>query len=123
MDARGVTVNGGVSRVVAARSRVAGCCTSRAGRVASGGLRNNGLTTTGAAARRARRASLVAVRAEEPKGGLSRDSEPEEYWMDKNTKEGKSPWKDPMALIGVFGLLSPFLILGVAIASGYVELN
>jgi len=36
------------------------------------------LTTTGAAARRARRASLVAVRAEEPKGGLSRDSEPEE---------------------------------------------
>ena len=42
MDARGVTVNGGMSRVVAARSRVAGCCTSRAGRVASGGLRNNG---------------------------------------------------------------------------------
>jgi len=66
----------------------------------------------------------VAVHAgRDPQGKLTRDAEPDQYWMDKNTKEGKSPFEDPMAIIGIFGLLSPFVILGIAIAVGYVEIG
>jgi hypothetical protein len=30
---------------------------------------------------------------------------------------------DPLALIGIAGLLLPFIILGIAIGSGYVDLS
>lgn len=31
--------------------------------------------------------------------------------------------QDPLALIGIAGLLLPFIILGIAIATGVVDLN
>ena len=46
---------------------------------------------------------LFVARAEPKKGGLTREEEPEEYWMDANTKAGKSPMQDPLAIIGVIG--------------------
>mmetsp|Transcript_24530 Transcript_24530/g.53569 ORF Transcript_24530/g.53569 Transcript_24530/m.53569 type:complete len:116 (-) Transcript_24530:306-653(-) len=64
---------------------------------------------------------IVKVRAEGPK--ITRKSEPEEYWTSESEKEGKSPLEDPMAIAAISGILVPFLILGVAIATGYVELN
>merc|ERR1712157_3224 len=65
---------------------------------------------------------LFVARAEPKKGGLTREEEPEEYWMDANTKAGKSPMQDPLAIIGVIAIFSPFVILAIAYASGYIEL-
>jgi len=31
--------------------------------------------------------------------------------------------QDPLAIMGIVGLLSPFLILGIAIATGVVDIN
>merc|ERR1711924_349596 len=74
--------------------------------------------------RQARHATSFIARAEDPQGKkLTRESEPDQYWMDANTKSGKSPLQDPLALIGIFAILSPFIILAIAILTGYVELG
>lgn len=74
----------------------------------------------------------IATRAEsDPEGSegpvgkkfITREEEPEEYWTSKAEREGESPMKDPMAWIGLTGIFLPFVILGVAIAVGYVEVN
>lgn len=54
---------------------------------------------------------------------LTREEEPEEYWTSKAERDGESPMKDPMAWIGIGGILLPFVILGVAVAVGYVDLS
>ncbi len=79
-----------------------------------------------ASAGEARRGARVAVGAQDggkPPKPLSRDAEPEEYWMDKNTRAGKSPFSDPLAVIGIAAIFLPFGILGIAIATGYVEIG
>jgi len=54
-------------------------------------------------------------------GGLTREEEPEDYWMSKAEKDGKSPFQDPLAILIIASFILPFLILAVAIATGYVE--
>ena len=49
---------------------------------------------------------------------LTREAEPEEAWLSKAEKEGKSPFKDPLAISAILGLLVPFVILGIAIGTG-----
>lgn len=34
-----------------------------------------------------------------------------------------SPLKDPLAIMGIIGLLFPFILLGIFIATGVVDLN
>ena len=34
---------------------------------------------------------------------LTRESEPEEYWRSEAEQEGKSPWADPIAWVGILG--------------------
>lgn len=58
-----------------------------------------------------------------PQKQITRKDEPEEYWMSEAEKEGKSVFSDPMAIAAIMGILIPFLILGIAIGTGYVELN
>ena len=57
-----------------------------------------------------------AAAAAKPK--LTREAEPEEAWLSKAEKEGKSPFKDPLAISAILGLLVPFVILGIAIGTG-----
>ena len=78
-----------------------------------------------ASAGESRRGARVVVGAggDKPPKPLSREAEPEEYWMDKNTAAGKSPFSDPLAIIGIAAIFLPFLILGIAIATGYVEIG
>lgn len=54
---------------------------------------------------------------------LRREDEPEEYWTSEAERKGVSPWKDPLALIGIAAIFLPFVILGVAIATGLVDLQ
>ena len=43
-------------------------------------------------------------------------------WLTEAEKEGKSPLADPLAIIGIFSIFIPFIILGVAFATGLIEL-
>mmetsp|Transcript_3182 Transcript_3182/g.4785 ORF Transcript_3182/g.4785 Transcript_3182/m.4785 type:complete len:152 (+) Transcript_3182:52-507(+) len=70
----------------------------------------------------------VSVNAEEPvkkkgPGIISREDEPDDYWMSKDERDGKSPLQDPLAWSAILGLLVPFTILGIAIATGYVPIK
>ena len=40
----------------------------------------------------------------------------------KAERDGKSPLKDPAAIIGLMGIFLPFILLGIAFACGLVEL-
>jgi len=70
--------------------------------------------------------SRTAALGDDSKGsktGITREEEPEEFWQSKAEAKGESPFKDPLAVIGIVAILFPFLILGVAIASGYLDLS
>lgn len=58
-----------------------------------------------------------------PQKKLFREAEPDQYWQTKAEADGQNPIKDPMAIVGILGLLSPFLILGAAIAFGAVDVS
>jgi len=70
-----------------------------------------------------RTAALGGDDTKAPKGGIVREEEPEEFWQTPSEAKGESPLKDPLAIIGILGILFPFLILGVAIGSGYLDLS
>ncbi|KAL3142408.1 hypothetical protein ABBQ38_002743 [Trebouxia sp. C0009 RCD-2024] len=56
------------------------------------------------------------------KGFISAEEEPDEFWKTKaESKGGLAPLKDPIAIVGILGILLPFVILGIAIATGYVD--
>lgn len=54
---------------------------------------------------------------------ISRESEPEEGWKSKYEKPGASIMGDPLAIIGLGAILFPFLLLGVFIATGVIDVN
>jgi hypothetical protein len=60
---------------------------------------------------------------EEQEIKLTRETEPDEFWQTKSEAKGENPAKDPLAIIGVLGILLPFIILGIAIATGYVDVG
>jgi len=70
--------------------------------------------------------SLTVVRAENNKEGeepkLTRKHEAEtEAFLSPAEKSGENPLKDPMAIIGIVGILGvPALILLVGVTSGYI---
>ena len=66
------------------------------------------------------RESLV-VRAAGNKGDkrILRENE-KEAWLSEAEREGENPLKDPMALIGIGGIMVPFIILAVASAAGFI---
>jgi len=69
----------------------------------------------------------VTMCSEEPEAprrkGLSREDDPDDYWMSKDERDGKSPFQDPLAWAAIAGLIVPFAILGIAIATGYVPIG
>jgi hypothetical protein len=54
---------------------------------------------------------------------LTRESEPEEAWGSKIERAGGNPMNDPVAILGAFGILFPFVLLGVLIATGVIDVN
>ncbi|KAL4444590.1 hypothetical protein ABPG77_002407 [Micractinium sp. CCAP 211/92] len=55
--------------------------------------------------------------------GIRREDEPDEYWASKDEREGKSPFQDPLAQIGILAIFFPFIFLALAIAFGWVDLS
>lgn len=59
---------------------------------------------------------------ERSKGFISAEEEPDEFFITKaESAGGLAPLKDPIAIVGILGILLPFVILGIAIATGYVD--
>ncbi|CAL5219931.1 g1863 [Coccomyxa viridis] len=54
---------------------------------------------------------------------LTRDEEPEQFWQTKTEAKGENPIKDPLAIIGIVSILLPFIILGIAIGTGVVDVS
>jgi hypothetical protein len=55
--------------------------------------------------------------------GLKREDEPEEYWSSERERKGESPFKDPVAIIGILAILFPFILLLILSAAGVVDLT
>lgn len=56
-------------------------------------------------------------------GGLKREEEPEEYWSSERERKGESPFKDPLAVIGMVSIMFPFIFLVIASSLGIVDLS
>eukprot|EP00465_Bigelowiella_longifila_P004568 CAMPEP_0185256874 /NCGR_PEP_ID=MMETSP1359-20130426/5942_1 /TAXON_ID=552665 /ORGANISM="Bigelowiella longifila, Strain CCMP242" /LENGTH=110 /DNA_ID=CAMNT_0027841665 /DNA_START=269 /DNA_END=601 /DNA_ORIENTATION=- len=73
-----------------------------------------------------KRRSLCAFSEEPTRKGpgiIRREDEEDDYWMSKDERDGKSPLEDPLAWSAIAGLVVPFTILGIAIATGYVPIG
>ncbi|XVF71733.1 hypothetical protein PTKIN_Ptkin12aG0063300 [Pterospermum kingtungense] len=59
-----------------------------------------------------------------PKGKkkfITREEEPEQYWQTAGEREGENPMKTPLPYIIIFGMSTPFVILAIAFANGWIK--
>ncbi|XP_059452004.1 uncharacterized protein LOC132182703 [Corylus avellana] len=70
-------------------------------------------------------ANLGGGEGEIKKGGkkkfITREEEPEQYWQTAGEREGENPMKTPIPYIIIFGMSTPFVILAIAFANGWVK--
>ncbi|MQM16732.1 hypothetical protein Taro_049690 [Colocasia esculenta] len=52
---------------------------------------------------------------------ITREEEPEQYWQTAGEREGENPMKTPLPYIIIFGMSTPFIILAVAFANGWIK--
>ncbi|XP_078430069.1 uncharacterized protein LOC144702074 [Wolffia australiana] len=52
---------------------------------------------------------------------ITREQEPEQYWQTAGEREGENPMKTPLPYIIIFGMSTPFIILAVAFANGWIK--
>ncbi|KAF4355555.1 hypothetical protein CsatB_016202 [Cannabis sativa] len=59
------------------------------------------------------------------KGGkkkfITREQEPEQYWQTAGEREGENPMKTPLPYIIIFGMSTPFVILAIGFANGWIK--
>ncbi|XP_030549482.1 uncharacterized protein LOC115754569 [Rhodamnia argentea] len=71
------------------------------------------------------RAELGGGDAETKKGAkkkfITREEEPEQYWQTAGEREGENPMKTPIPYIIIFGMSTPFVILAIAFANGWIK--
>ncbi|KAI4305631.1 hypothetical protein L6164_028987 [Bauhinia variegata] len=70
-------------------------------------------------------AQLGGGDGEAKKGGkkkfITRDEEPQQYWQTAGEREGENPMKTPLPYIIIFGMSTPFVILAIAFANGWIK--
>ncbi|KAL6746766.1 hypothetical protein V8C86DRAFT_2932261 [Haematococcus lacustris] len=54
---------------------------------------------------------------------ISREEEPDQYWVSKSEKAGANPFKDPLALIGILAIFFPFIFVLIAIGVGAIDVS
>ncbi|TVU46270.1 hypothetical protein EJB05_05795 [Eragrostis curvula] len=52
---------------------------------------------------------------------ISRDEEPEQYWQTAGERKGENPMMTPLPYIIIFGMSTPFVILAIAFANGWIK--
>ncbi|KZV31356.1 hypothetical protein F511_05460 [Dorcoceras hygrometricum] len=62
---------------------------------------------------------------ETKKGGkkkfITKDEEPEQYWQTAGERDGENPMRTPLPYIIIFGMSTPFVILAIAFANGWIK--
>ncbi|KAK6117808.1 hypothetical protein DH2020_048435 [Rehmannia glutinosa] len=70
-------------------------------------------------------ANLGGGEGELKKGGkkkfITKEEEPEQYWQTAGEREGENPMKTPLPYIIIFGMSTPFVILAIAFANGWIK--
>ncbi|KAK9924341.1 hypothetical protein M0R45_032718 [Rubus argutus] len=70
-------------------------------------------------------ADLGGGDAEPKKGGkkkfITREQEPEQYWQTAGEREGENPMMTPLPYIIIFGMSTPFVILAIGFANGWIK--
>ncbi|WZZ03399.1 hypothetical protein YC2023_089320 [Brassica napus] len=52
---------------------------------------------------------------------ITKEEEPEQYWQSAGEREGENPMKTPLPYIIIFGMSTPFVILAIAFANGWIK--
>ncbi|XP_059662868.1 uncharacterized protein LOC132308707 [Cornus florida] len=52
---------------------------------------------------------------------ITRDEEPEQYWQSAGERAGENPMMTPLPYIIIFGMSTPFVILAIAFANGWIK--
>ncbi|KAK4751082.1 hypothetical protein SAY87_004564 [Trapa incisa] len=52
---------------------------------------------------------------------ITKEEEPEQYWQTAGEREGENPMKTPLPYIIIFGMSTPFVILAIAFANGWIK--
>ncbi|CAM0946056.1 unnamed protein product [Alopecurus aequalis] len=52
---------------------------------------------------------------------ITRDEEPEQYWQTAGERKGENPMMTPLPYIIIFGMSTPFIILAIAFANGWIK--
>ena len=52
---------------------------------------------------------------------ITREQEPEQYWQAAGERKGENPMMTPLPYIIIFGMSTPFVILAIAFANGWVK--
>ncbi|KAK3415334.1 hypothetical protein EUGRSUZ_H00878 [Eucalyptus grandis] len=61
------------------------------------------------------------IKKEGKKKFITREEEPQQYWQSAGEREGENPMKTPIPYIIIFGMSTPFVILAVAFANGWIK--
>ncbi|XP_010689275.2 uncharacterized protein LOC104903004 [Beta vulgaris subsp. vulgaris] len=68
---------------------------------------------------------LGGEEAESKKDGkrkfITKEQEPEQYWQTAGEREGENPMATPLPYILIFGMSTPFIILAIAFANGWIK--
>lgn len=52
---------------------------------------------------------------------ITKEEEPEQYWQTAGERKGENPMMTPLPYIIIFGMSTPFVILAIAFANGWVK--
>ncbi|KAF6989963.1 hypothetical protein CFC21_007227 [Triticum aestivum] len=52
---------------------------------------------------------------------ITREQEPEQYWQTAGERKGENPMMTPLPYIVIFGFSTPFIILAIAFANGWIK--
>ncbi|KAL9265910.1 hypothetical protein AKJ16_DCAP21927 [Drosera capensis] len=53
---------------------------------------------------------------------ITKEQEPEQYWQTAGERKGENPMKTPIPYIIIFGMSTPFIILVIAFANGWIKM-
>ncbi|KAJ9169934.1 hypothetical protein P3X46_018076 [Hevea brasiliensis] len=61
------------------------------------------------------------LKPEAKKKFITKEEEPKQYWQTAGEREGENPMKTPLPYIIIFGMSTPFAILAIALANGWIK--
>ncbi|XP_012830152.1 PREDICTED: uncharacterized protein LOC105951291 [Erythranthe guttata] len=61
------------------------------------------------------------LKKEDKKKFITKEQEPEQYWQTAGEREGENPMSTPLPYIIIFGMSTPFIILAIAFANGWIK--